>query len=279
MQKSTYKWNVAHLGGDIGDKLRETWASLSKDASFLFKFHNITRYYTQYSKLKVQENRKIEFDVKAKLEVATANLHNDIYNVDLQGEVSRYKSILDEVEVRKTRGVMVRLKVKWQRVGNKCKVSKTKNSQAVISKLKDNKGRIFIRRKDLEKIRLEFYKNLYQYKEVAEPALREVLDDIPVTFRKSMNWAISQEITDKELASAFHAMATGKVPGYDGLPIEFFQLSWTTVGPDLFLMLPKRIEYGLLHKGVTKELISLIPKEVTSKTSITGGQLLSYGGL
>ena len=44
-------------------------------------------------------------------------------------------------------------------------------------------------------------------------------------------------------------------------------------------MLQKGIEYGLLHKGVTKELISLIPKEVTSKTSITGGQLLSYGGL
>ena len=112
VQKSTYKWNVAHLGGDIGDKLREKWASLPKEASFLFKFRNITRYYTQYSKLKVQENRKIEFDVKAKLEVATANLHNDIYNVDLQGEISRYKSILDEVEVRKTRGVMVILKVK-----------------------------------------------------------------------------------------------------------------------------------------------------------------------
>lgn len=112
VQKSTYKWNVAHLGGDIGDKLRKKWASLPKEASFLFEFRNITRYYTQYSKLKVQENRKIKFDVKAKLEVATANLHNDIYNVDLQGEISRYKSILDEVEVRKTRGVMVRLKVK-----------------------------------------------------------------------------------------------------------------------------------------------------------------------
>ena len=111
-RKSTYKWNVAHLKGEIGDKLQEMWASLSLDASFLFKFRNITRYYRQYSKFKVLESRIIELDAKAKLEVATAQLHNDIYNVELQGEVSHFKRILEKIELRKARGAMVRSRIK-----------------------------------------------------------------------------------------------------------------------------------------------------------------------
>ena len=266
MRRSTYKWNAEHLGGDIGDKLRERWASLPKEASYFFKLRNITRYYRQYSKLKAQEFRKIELDARAKLEVATANLHNDIYNVELQGEVSRYKNILDEVDMRKARGIMVRSRVKWQKVGNKCtkeffKSVRQKNSQAVISELKDNNGRIFTRREDLEKISLDFYKNLYQHKEVAEPVLREVLDDLLVTFMASMNEALSREITEEELAVVIRAMAKGKAPGHDGIPIEFFQLSWSTTGPDFLHMLRKGFEEGFLHEGVTKGLISLIPKE------------------
>ena len=71
--KSTYNWNVAHHKGDIGDKLQEKWTNLPLDASFLFKFRNITRYYRKYCKLKVLEYRRIELDAKAKLEVATTN--------------------------------------------------------------------------------------------------------------------------------------------------------------------------------------------------------------
>ena len=46
---------------------------------------------------------------------------------------------------------MVRSRVKWQKVGNKCtaeffKSVRQKNSQAVISELKDNNGRLFTKR-------------------------------------------------------------------------------------------------------------------------------------
>ena len=100
-RKSAYKWNVAHLKGDIRDKLQEMWTNIPLDASFLLKLQNITRYYRQFTKFKALENRRIKLNAKAKLEVATANLHNDIYNINLQREVSHFKSILEEVEMKK----------------------------------------------------------------------------------------------------------------------------------------------------------------------------------
>lgn len=53
--------------------------------------------------------------------------------------------------------------------------------------LQDNHGRSFTKREDLDSICLNFYKNFYQYKEVSEDALKEVLEDLLVTFMVSMN--------------------------------------------------------------------------------------------
>lgn len=58
--------------------------------------------------------------MKAKLEVASEKLHEDIYNVKPQGEVSELSSALGEIEMRKARGVATRSKVKWNRVIDKC---------------------------------------------------------------------------------------------------------------------------------------------------------------
>lgn len=57
------------------------------------------------------------------------------------------------------------------------------------------------------------------------------------------------------------AMAKGKAPGHDRIPIDFFQKLWPTVGHDFHHMLLKGMEEGTLYEGVTKGLISLIPKE------------------
>ena len=123
----------------------------------------------------------------------------------------------------------MRSRVKWQKVGNKCtaeffKSVRQKNSQAVISELKDNNGRVFTKREDLAKICLDFYSDLYKLKGVSEPAIQEILEDFPVTFTDAMNETLEQEITVEELASVIRSMAKGKAPGHDGIPIEFFQL-------------------------------------------------------
>lgn len=120
VRKSAFKWNVAHLKGEMTAKLREIWERLSRDATFFSKLRHVTRYYIQFSKQKAKEHKREELYARANLESATARLHEDIYNEDKQGEVNKYKNIIEGIETRKARGATIRARVKWQKVGDKC---------------------------------------------------------------------------------------------------------------------------------------------------------------
>lgn len=106
----------------MGEKLKEKWVSLPKDASFFYKLRHISRYNRQYSKQKAKEQRWEELSIRAKLEIAMASLDNDIYNIENNGEVNQHKYILEEMETRKARGAVVKSKVKWQKVGERCRI-------------------------------------------------------------------------------------------------------------------------------------------------------------
>lgn len=60
-------------------------------------------------------------------------------------------------------------------------------------------------------------------------------------------------------------MAKGKAPCHDGVPINFFQQLWPALGNGFYIMIRNNIELGVFHEGVTRGLISLIPKEGNNK--------------
>jgi hypothetical protein len=76
-----------------------------------------------------------------------------------------------------------------------------------------------------------------------------------------MNEDLRKEITKKKLFQAVKAMAKGKAPGNDGIPMEFFHSMWSTIGKDFHRMIRKNIKEKQLHLRVTKGLICLMPKE------------------
>ena len=199
-----------------------------------------------------------------------ATLNEDAYDTGKQGEVSRLTKVMEELESKKTRGTTIRARVKWQGVGDKCsaeffKSVRQKNAQAVITELKDNDGQICTKREDLDRICFDFYLKLYAYKEISEEALEEVFTNFPITINDTMNVAITKEITERDIGAVVRDMTKGKVLGHDGLPIEFFQRLWPTIGVDFHKMLLSSMEEKNLHDGVTKGFISFIPKEGDAK--------------
>lgn len=73
----------------------------------------------------------------------------------------------------------------------------------------------------------------------------------PINFTEPMNGNLSKEITVEELGGTITCMAKGKAPGHDGIPIEFFQKLWSTVGQNYLKMIQRGIEDGKLHDGFT----------------------------
>lgn len=61
---------------------------------------------------KIRKHRKEELNLRAKLEIALARLHEDVYNVTKQAHVWEIKNALDAIESRKARGAAMRAKVK-----------------------------------------------------------------------------------------------------------------------------------------------------------------------
>ena len=89
LRKSTYKWNVDHLKDEACELLKECWKKLPEANSFFSKLRHISKVFRQFSKRKAREYKKKELDTRAKLEVAVATLHEDVYNIDKQGVVSQ----------------------------------------------------------------------------------------------------------------------------------------------------------------------------------------------
>lgn len=183
-------------------------------------------------------------DLRAKLEIATATLHEDVYNVTKQGHVWEFKNALEGVENRKARGATVRARVKRNKVSNKCLADffssvKRKHNAKVITELKDMHGRIFTKREDIDTICHDFYALLYKHKPIREEAMREVFEGFTSTFTKAMNATLMEEMTEKELGAVVRDMAKGKAPGHDGIPVEFFQQMWSTLGGDFHHMILK----------------------------------------
>lgn len=228
VRRTNFKWNVLHLQGKIIDMIQERWNRCPAYATFFYKLWHITKFFRQMSKQKAKDFKREELNTRANLELVTATLHEDMYNIDQQGEVNRLCSSLEEIETRKTKGVTIRSSIKWQQMGDKCtaeffKSVHQKNSQAIISELKNMQGQSFTRQEDLGKICLDFYKDLYKFKEVSNLVISEVFEGFTTTFTKAMNECFSRDIIVEELDKAIASMAKGKAPGHDGIPMEFFK--------------------------------------------------------
>ena len=63
------------------------------------KLWHMSRFYAQLSKQHTKAYRKEEVDTRARLEVATTNLHEDIYSIHKHGEVSELKRSLDKLRL------------------------------------------------------------------------------------------------------------------------------------------------------------------------------------
>lgn len=137
---------------------------------------------------------------------------------------------------------------------------------------RQSRDELFNKNEDLDKIYLNFYKNLYQYTKVSEDVFREILEGLPTIFMSAMNDSLVMEIIVKILSSTIFSMAKGKTHGHTQIPIEFFQQLWPTIGYNFHQMILKGLKNVSSHERVTKGLISLILNEGELRTSITRGQ-------
>ena len=93
----------------------------------------------------------------------------------------------------------------------------------------------------------------------------EVFENFPGMISQATNETLMRDITKREITTTVISLAKGKAPGHDGIPVEVFSKLWHTIGHDFYKMILRGIEKGVLYEGMTKGLISLIPKKGIAK--------------
>ena len=99
-----------------------------------------------------------------------------------------------------------------------------------------------------------------QYSTLA-PISFTIKNNTNIFLNESQREALDQDITYEEIYQAAKSMVMGKVPGCDGLPIEFYLKYWEELKPLIWPMYELVLKQKILGESAHKGLISLIPKK------------------
>ena len=76
---------------------------------------------------------------------------------------------------------------------------------------------------DMESILVDFYKNLFSKDNLDLHVQQSLIDDLEFTLSDSERVSCEGDLTKDELFMALGGLQTGKSPGSDGLPTEFYK--------------------------------------------------------
>lgn len=166
----------------------------------------------------------------------------------------------------KTQGALVRSR--FQRLNQMDAPSRfffnleKKNGQSrAIHALRSESGRLLSNPAEIRKRAVVFYENLYK-NEVGENCAseNEFFDDLPQVPEKA-NAEISGALSEGELYKALQGMESGKTPGIDGLPVDWYKSFWAELKGDLLEVLNESLAKGQLPLSCRRAVLTLLPKK------------------
>ena len=179
-----------------------------------------------------------------------------------QVELENSRAELVALRGKKMEGVLIRSKARWIADGEKitsyfCSLEKRNYINKRITKLEHN-GFLLEDDKEIAKEVNNFYKTLYDEREVEDCEITELVKEIPqlsVPEHDSLEGDITLEAT-----FSLKNMNNKKSPGSDGFSAEFFKVFWRTLGPFVVRALNEGFRKGELSTTQKEGIIICIPK-------------------
>ncbi len=140
-------------------------------------------------------------------------------------------------------------------------LEKKNGQKRLIQALRSEEGQVLLNPSDIRKRAVGFYKNLYRSEYVTEVDVESTfLSSLP-KMSKEGSAALSGALSLGELYKALQGMESGKAPGIDGLPVDFYKSFWAELGADLLQVLSDSLSKGMLPLSCRRAVITLIPKK------------------
>lgn len=155
----------------------------------------------------------------------------------------------------------------WLRMGDKNtkffhNVTKIRRSKNWISKLQIRNNQISEDPEVIKEEIISFYSNLLNNKEGSHLLdQKKLLTRIPKIISEEQNQMLNGKINMEEVFQALNQLPSGKAPGPDGFPTDFFKKCWHIFGQELSKALECSRRSGKILKEINNTFIALIPKK------------------
>lgn len=190
------------------------------------------------------------------------------FSEDLLKQVCELKYSLNLIYSKKAEYAMFRLKASFYESGEKAgkllarQLKKQENAGAIAG-IKTSKGKLVTTPKDINQVFMEFYKKLYTSDTVFSH------DQLKTWFSKIQFPSLLPEqvqhldapIREEEIRKAICSMQSGKAPGLDGFPVEYYKLYIDILVPVLTKVYSESLSVGQLPDTLNESVISIILKK------------------
>ncbi|KAJ4944112.1 hypothetical protein JOQ06_012657 [Pogonophryne albipinna] len=137
-----------------------------------------------------------------------------------------------------------------------------KNGQRrLMHSLRSNAGQLLQESADIRQCAVEFYKELYRTEFQAEPEVAQSFYEGLPNVPEEDHAELEVELSAQELQEALQRMQSGKAPGIDGLPADFYKALWPVIGDDLLSVLRDSLSNGRLPLSCRRAVLTLLPKK------------------
>ena len=229
--------------------------------------YNISKFSRKYSKEKSKQRRLDEEQLHREFHEASLSFQNDPSQENL-AKLNVLKERTEKFYEKKVEGIIVRSRARWHEYGER-------NSKYFYNLEKRNHIRKHIRKLRLSGVittdpyeilnaEKKYYENLYKKRlDVLEQnASTFCYDDLPIPTLSPEKMEIGEgPISLEECTEVLKSFSLNKVPGNDGLPVEFYKTFWGTVGDLLVKCYNESYEKGEMSSSQKQAIITLIDKK------------------
>lgn len=140
-------------------------------------------------------------------------------------------------------------------------LEKKNGQKKIIHSLRSSSGSAISDSSEIRKYAVSFYKDLYKSELTEHPDVCDSFYSGLPQMDAEANAKLEAQITMNELYTAMMSLQSGRAPGIDGLPVDFYKSFWSVLGEDLLEVITDSLERGQLPLSCRRAVITLLPKK------------------
>ena len=165
-------------------------------------------------------------------------LKRRLVNENVQQKIIEYETKLKALIEKETAGAKVRSRAQFIEEGEKptsffFRLERIRDQKHAVTSILNKDGKEVNTQREIEQAHVDFYSNLYADSEINDTAQHSLLAGIPRVLLPVDSDCCEGEIALHEATRAIKDLRLNKVPGPDGLTVEFYKCFWDVLGPKL----------------------------------------------